>query len=92
LTARQAFFTAILGLLGVKGARIEEVLSVDEDTLATLPYVIQSATPLTRTSRLTLCSPPVHGLVFLYEYVAEESVEATETSRDVWFANQVRPT
>ncbi len=34
---RQAFFTAIIGLLGVKGARIEEVLSVDEDSLATLP-------------------------------------------------------
>jgi hypothetical protein len=36
---RQAFFTAILGLLGVKGARIEEVLSVDEESLAALPYV-----------------------------------------------------
>ena len=28
-------------------------------------------------------------MVFLYEYVSEESVEATEISRDVWFANQV---
>lgn len=35
----QAFFTAILGRIGVKGAKIEEVLSVDEDTLATLPLV-----------------------------------------------------
>ena len=35
----QAFFTAILGRIGVKGVKIEEVLSVDEDTLATLPLV-----------------------------------------------------
>ncbi|KAK4156814.1 hypothetical protein C8A00DRAFT_40720 [Chaetomidium leptoderma] len=69
LESDPAFFTAILGLLGVKGARIEEVLSVDEDSLAALP-------------------PPVYGLVFLYEYVSEESVEAAETTRDVWFANQ----
>ncbi|KAL2139851.1 hypothetical protein VTI28DRAFT_4614 [Corynascus sepedonium] len=69
LESDPAFFTAILGLLGVKGARIEEVLSVDEDTLATLP-------------------PPVHGLVFLYEYVADESIKTTESCRSVWFANQ----
>ncbi|KAK3301526.1 ubiquitin thiolesterase-like protein [Chaetomium fimeti] len=69
LESDPAFFTAILGRIGVKGAKIEEVLSVDEDTLATLPS-------------------PVHGLVFLYEYVSEESAEATETSREVWFANQ----
>lgn len=37
LTTTQAFFTGILGLLGVKGAKIEEVLSVDEDSLAALP-------------------------------------------------------
>ncbi|KAL2194540.1 ubiquitin thiolesterase-like protein [Corynascus similis CBS 632.67] len=69
LESDPAFFTAILGLLGVKGARIEEVLSVDEDTLATLP-------------------PPVHGLVFLYEYVADEGIKTTESCRNVWFANQ----
>jgi len=89
LTALQAFFTAILGLLGVKGARIEEVLSVDEDTLATLPYVTQAT--LLRRGVLTypLPSPPVHGLVFLYEYVADESIKTTESCRNVWFANQV---
>ncbi|KAL2134600.1 hypothetical protein VTI74DRAFT_11342 [Chaetomium olivicolor] len=69
LESDPAFFTAILGLLGVKGARIEEVLSVDEDSLATLP-------------------PPVYGLVFLYSYVEEDSVEAETASQDVWFANQ----
>ncbi|KAL2163724.1 hypothetical protein VTH06DRAFT_5782 [Thermothelomyces fergusii] len=69
LESDPAFFTAIMGLLGVKGAKIEEVLSVDEDTLATLPA-------------------PVHGLVFLYEYVVDESPEVTYPSHDVWFANQ----
>jgi ubiquitin carboxyl-terminal hydrolase L5 len=37
LIVRQAFFTLVLGLLGVKGARIVEALSVDEDSLAALP-------------------------------------------------------
>ncbi|KAL2268108.1 hypothetical protein VTJ83DRAFT_2954 [Remersonia thermophila] len=64
-----AFFTAILRRLGVKGALIEEVLSVDEGSLAALPN-------------------PVYGLVFLYEYFAEEMAETTEDDQDVWFANQ----
>ncbi|KAK4099885.1 cysteine proteinase [Parathielavia hyrcaniae] len=37
LESDPVFFTAILGLLGVKGARIEEVLSADENSLAALP-------------------------------------------------------
>ncbi|AEO67715.1 uncharacterized protein THITE_2116654 [Thermothielavioides terrestris NRRL 8126] len=37
LESDPAFFTAILGLLGVKGARIVELLSADEDSLAALP-------------------------------------------------------
>ena len=79
-----------MGRIGVKGVKIEEVLSVDEDTLATLPLVVTlDSTYIKNYSQLTFPSAPVHGLVFLYEYVAEESVEATETSRDVWFANQV---
>lgn len=36
---KQAFFTEIMKRIGVKGAKIEEVLSVDEFNLATLPYV-----------------------------------------------------
>ncbi|KAJ4291545.1 hypothetical protein N0V88_006142 [Collariella sp. IMI 366227] len=40
LESDPAFFTAILGQLGVKGARIEEVLSVDEDSLAMLPHPV----------------------------------------------------
>ncbi|KAL2024771.1 hypothetical protein VTK56DRAFT_5592 [Thermocarpiscus australiensis] len=69
LESDPAFFTAILRLLGVRGAKIEEMLSVDEYSLATLPE-------------------PVYGLVFLYEYVEEDSPTVTETSQDVWFANQ----
>ena len=42
----QAFFNGILELLGVKGAKIEEVYSVDEDSLAQLPYVSSGYTPL----------------------------------------------
>ncbi|KAK3305531.1 uncharacterized protein B0T15DRAFT_493689 [Chaetomium strumarium] len=70
LESDPAFFTLVLGLLGVKGARIVEALSVDEDSLAALPS-------------------PVYGLVFLYQYLGEESgKETAETGRDVWFANQ----
>lgn len=33
-------------------------------------------------------SDPVYGLVFLYEYFAEDNEETGEDDRDVWFANQ----
>ncbi|KAK3346274.1 ubiquitin thiolesterase-like protein [Lasiosphaeria hispida] len=64
-----AFFNGILGLLGVRGAKSEELFSVDEDSLASLPA-------------------PVYGLVFLYEYIEEESPSSTEASTGLWFANQ----
>ncbi|KAK4108198.1 cysteine proteinase [Canariomyces notabilis] len=69
LESDPAFFTAIMAQIGVKGAKIEEVLSVEGDFLASLPQ-------------------PVYGLVFLYEYVEEPSDVSTETSEDLWFANQ----
>jgi ubiquitin carboxyl-terminal hydrolase L5 len=64
LMTRQAFFTAILGLLGVKGARIEEVLSVDEESLAALPYVTLTGCCPVKPSLLTLpqCSGPWLGV------------------------------
>ena len=37
LTTSQALFNGVLGLLGITGAKIEEVLSVDKDYLAQLP-------------------------------------------------------
>ncbi|KAK0724800.1 hypothetical protein B0H67DRAFT_446082, partial [Lasiosphaeris hirsuta] len=64
-----AFFNGILGLLGVRGARSEELFSVDEESLASLPA-------------------PVYGLVFLYEYIEEDSTSPTDASPDLWFANQ----
>ncbi|KAK5653535.1 hypothetical protein OQA88_8794 [Cercophora sp. LCS_1] len=64
-----AFFNVILQRLGIKGAKIEEVYSVDEESLGQLPA-------------------PVYGLIFLYEYVEEESREAEDDTDGVWFANQ----
>ncbi|GAB1317245.1 Ubiquitin carboxyl-terminal hydrolase [Madurella fahalii] len=40
LESDPAFFTAIMAQIGVKGAKIEEVLSVEADSLATLPHPV----------------------------------------------------
>jgi ubiquitin carboxyl-terminal hydrolase L5 len=32
---------------------------------------------------------PVHGLIFLYQYIEEDAQEPTENGGKVWFANQV---
>ncbi|KAL2263113.1 hypothetical protein VTK26DRAFT_8134 [Humicola hyalothermophila] len=40
LESEPDFFTGILGLLDVKGVKVEEVLSVDEDSLAALPHPV----------------------------------------------------
>ena len=32
---------------------------------------------------------PVHGLIFLYQYVEEEQDTTVDQADDVWFANQV---
>lgn len=37
----------------------------------------------------TAYSKPVHGLIFLYQYVEEEPQEETEGGDEVWFANQI---
>ncbi|KAK1830545.1 hypothetical protein QBC39DRAFT_260787 [Podospora conica] len=69
LESDPALFNGVLRLLGITGAKIEEVLSVDEEYLAQLPA-------------------PVYGLIFLYQYVSEESPEADEKASNIWFANQ----
>jgi ubiquitin carboxyl-terminal hydrolase L5 len=38
---------------------------------------------------LTPYRKPVHGLIFLYQYVEEEPQEETEGGDKVWFANQI---
>ena len=90
----QEFFNRILDLLGVKEAKAQEVFSIDEDSFSFLPCVsLSRAAHLARRGAtmltLPLHSDPVHGLVFLYEYVDTEQDETDESSPNLWFANQV---
>ncbi|KAK0610459.1 hypothetical protein B0T17DRAFT_500476 [Bombardia bombarda] len=61
------FINRILGLLGVKDAKIQEIFTLDD--VAILP-------------------DPVYGLIFLFEYLEDDNVKASEASQNVWFANQ----
>lgn len=73
LTAWQAFFNAILRDCGVQDVKIQELFSLDEDSLQLLPQ-------------------PVYGLIFLYQYFAQDCEVDDEQGQDdaIWFANQVR--
>ena len=74
---------------------MEEVYSIDEVSLATLPYVRPAV-----LSRLASCrapviadpgnSEPLYGMIFLYQYIEEESSVTARGTPQVWFANQVR--
>ncbi|KAM0285473.1 hypothetical protein ACHAQH_001423 [Verticillium albo-atrum] len=70
LESEPAFFNAILRDCGVKDVKIQELFSLDEDSLSLLPQ-------------------PVYGLIFLYQYFAQDC-EVDEENQDdgVWFANQ----
>ncbi|KAB5526290.1 ubiquitin carboxyl-terminal hydrolase, family 1, partial [Coniochaeta sp. 2T2.1] len=37
---------------------------------------------------LSILPKPVHGLIFLYQYVEEDAQEESENGKNVWFANQ----
>lgn len=85
-----AFFNVILQDLGVKDVKIQEVFSLDEGSLSFLPQVITStAIPTLLDLSNKTHSKPVHGLIFLYQYVEEDAQEESENGHNVWFANQV---
>ncbi|KAL9946953.1 hypothetical protein ACHAQF_007144 [Verticillium nonalfalfae] len=72
LESEPAFFNAILRDCGVKDVKIQELFSLDEDSLQLLPQ-------------------PVYGLIFLYQYFAQDCEVDDEQGQDdgIWFANQV---
>jgi ubiquitin carboxyl-terminal hydrolase L5 len=72
---------------GVKGAKLQEVFSLEQDILEMLPYVFIWTT----SSCLTACRKPVYGLIFLFRYTSSLDVgEQTDECPDhIWFANQV---
>ncbi|KAL8780260.1 MAG: hypothetical protein Q9194_001023 [Teloschistes cf. exilis] len=71
---------------GVKQVRVQEVVSLDHEMLASLPY--------DQLSLFSLCSKvirsqPVYGLVFLFKWRAEDPGKQEQTCpEDIWFANQ----
>ncbi|CRK46693.1 hypothetical protein BN1723_007202 [Verticillium longisporum] len=71
LESEPAFFNAILRDCGVKDVKIQELFSLDEDSLQLLPQ-------------------PVYGLIFLYQYFAQDCEVDDEQGQDhgIWFANQ----
>lgn len=79
----------------MKGIKVEEVISLDDEMLGFLPCVPPG--PHWSWPRLTaFYRQPVHGLIFLFRYreeeEEEEDAEAEEKPpcpKDVWFANQV---
>ncbi len=86
----QSFFNIMLKNFGVEGVKVQEVISLDEETLQYLPCVTllhsKNKYVLTRQG-----SRPVYGLIFLFKY-REDDPEKQEEScpTGVWFANQVR--
>ncbi|KAF3352163.1 hypothetical protein VdG1_00644 [Verticillium dahliae VDG1] len=71
LESEPAFFNAILRDCGVQDVKIQELFSLDEDSLQLLPQ-------------------PVYGLIFLYQYFAQDCEVDDEQGQDdaIWFANQ----
>lgn len=85
---QKAFFNVMLRDFGVKEVRVQEVVSLDHEMLASLPY--------DQLSLFSLCSKvlrsqPVYGLVFLFKWRAEDPDKQEQTCPEgIWFANQVR--
>lgn len=99
----QAFFNVMLKEMGVRGAKVQEVLSIDEDMLAMLPcvlsFTLSSSISLALSDfyadlceeLLTLPSQPVHALIFLFRYRTQDEQDQYSGSEQdhIWFANQV---
>jgi ubiquitin carboxyl-terminal hydrolase L5 len=73
---------------GVDGIKVQEVVGLDEELLAFLPYVSNTLDVL--LPWLTPLSKPVYGLIFLFQFQDDDPTKQEATCPDhVWFANQV---
>ncbi|KAL8973274.1 MAG: hypothetical protein Q9183_000074 [Haloplaca sp. 2 TL-2023] len=87
IESEPAFFNVMLRDFGVKGVRVHEVISLDHEMLAFLPWVYRKTINF-------LCSKlydsqPVFGLIFLFKWRAEDPDHQESTCPDnIWFANQ----
>lgn len=83
----KAFFNVILRDIGVQGIKVQDLLSLDEEMTAHLPYKPHMlATEISDISR-----KPIYGLILLFEFYEDDpDSQEADCPKNVWFANQVR--
>lgn len=79
---------------GVKGVKVQEVVSLDDEMLMFLQYVINlliSELPVTILAMTNAgCSKPVYGLIFLFRWKEDDAYKQEQSCPEgLWFANQV---
>ncbi|EEQ35546.1 ubiquitin carboxyl-terminal hydrolase [Microsporum canis CBS 113480] len=78
IESEPAFFNAMLRDFGVKGVKVQEVVSLDEEILAFLPRLADE------TGR-----KPIYGLIFLFRWREDDPVKQEQSCPEsLWFANQ----
>lgn len=86
----KAFFTTILHELGVDGLDVEEVISLDDATLAALQYAVPCGNDIYTDS---IISQPLVAMIFLFRYSdidsGHQNFEDASDHSQVWFARQV---
>ena len=79
----------MLRRFGVKGVKVNEVVSLDDETLAELPSVSRERSP-DHSHADSNDSQPVYGLIFLYKWREDDlRNQVAHCPTTVWFANQV---
>lgn len=89
----QIIFNYILRQYGVQDVKIQEVLSLDDETLQQLPYESCSSMSYSSRTLTRIHRQPVFGLIFLFKYQEDDGDDgnsAKSCSDHIWFANQVR--
>ncbi|KAJ1537263.1 hypothetical protein HK096_011350 [Nowakowskiella sp. JEL0078] len=84
LESDPSLFTELCHELGVQGLEFQDVWSLDDDCLGNIGSVFILS--------LFLFNLPVHGLIFLFKWIqndSEESEDIGHIPEDVFFANQV---
>ena len=83
----------MLKRFGVQGVKVQEIVSLDDEILAFLPYACRhvSSSLCKSIKSDLLTSRPVYGLIFLFKWMEEDSEKQEQSCPEgVWFANQVR--
>ncbi|RQM04534.1 hypothetical protein DH86_00004427, partial [Scytalidium sp. 3C] len=87
----QIIFNYILRQYGVQDVKIQEVLSLDDETLQQLPYESCSSMSYSSRTLTRIHRQPVFGLIFLFKYQEDDGDDgnsAKSCSDHIWFANQ----